>query len=173
MKEIEIRELFRNTEAYADQEVLVQGWVRSNRSSNQFGFLSINDGSFFSSVQVVYEASKLSNYQEVAKYRLSAGVSVRGTVVLTPEAKQPFEIKADEIILEADSDPDYPLQKKRHTMEFLREIAHLRILSRRFSESEALRLMRSTSFSRRRTSYTSTLLRSRAVTVKAPARCSR
>ena len=133
MKEIEIRELFRNTEAYADQEVLVQGWVRSNRSSNQFGFLSINDGSFFSSVQVVYEASKLSNYQEVAKYRLSAGVSVRGTVVLTPEAKQPFEIKADEIILEADSDPDYPLQKKRHTMEFLREIAHLRPRSNTFS----------------------------------------
>ena len=133
MKEIEIRELFRNTEAYADQEVLVQGWVRSNRSSNQFGFLSINDGSFFSSVQVVYEASKLSNYQEVTKYRLSAGVSVRGTVVLTPEAKQPFEIKADEIILEADSDPDYPLQKKRHTMEFLREIAHLRPRSNTFS----------------------------------------
>ena len=126
MKELEIRELFRNTQAYGDQEVLVHGWVRSNRSSNQFGFLSINDGSFFNSVQVVYEADKLANYQEVAKFRLSAGVTVRGVVVLTPEAKQPFEIKAEEIILEADSDPDYPLQKKRHTMEFLREIAHLR-----------------------------------------------
>ncbi|MBQ6389919.1 MAG: asparagine--tRNA ligase, partial [Mogibacterium sp.] len=133
MKELEIRELFRNTQAYGDQEVLVHGWVRSNRSSNQFGFLSINDGSFFNSVQVVYEADKLANYQEVAKFRLSAGVTVRGVVVLTPEAKQPFEIKAEEIILEADSDPDYPLQKKRHTMEFLREIAHLRPRSNTFS----------------------------------------
>ena len=133
MKELEIRELFRNAQDFDGQEVLIHGWVRSNRSSNQFGFLSVNDGSFFSSVQVVYEADKISNYQEVSKFRLSAGVTVRGIVVLTPEAKQPFEIKADEIILEADSDPDYPLQKKRHTMEFLREIAHLRPRSNTFS----------------------------------------
>ncbi len=133
MKDIEIRELFRNTEAYAGKEVMVYGWVRGNRSSNQFGFLSVNDGTFFTPVQVVYEADKLSNFAEVAKYRLSAGVKVKGTLVLTPEAKQPFEIKAEEIVLEADSDSDYPLQKKRHSMEFLREIAHLRPRSNTFS----------------------------------------
>ena len=133
MKDIEIRELFRNTEAYADKEVMIYGWVRGNRSSNQFGFLSVNDGTFFTPVQVVYEADKLSNFSEVAKFRLSAGVRVKGTLVLTPEAKQPFEIKADEIVLEADSDSDYPLQKKRHSMEFLREIAHLRPRSNTFS----------------------------------------
>ena len=133
MKDIEIRELFKNTAEYADKEVTVYGWIRGNRSSNQFGFISLNDGTFFTPVQVVYEADKLSNYQEVSKFRLSAGIKVRGTLVLTPEAKQPFEIKAEEITLEADSDPDYPLQKKRHTMEFLREIAHLRPRSNTFS----------------------------------------
>ena len=133
MKDIEIRELFRNTDAYAGKEVTVYGWVRGNRSSNQFGFLSVNDGSFFTPVQVVYEADKLSNFTEVSKFRLSAGVQVRGTLVVTPEAKQPFEIKADEIVLVADSDSDFPLQKKRHTMEFLREIAHLRPRSNTFS----------------------------------------
>ena len=133
MKDIEIRELFRNTAAYDGKEVIVRGWIRGNRSSNQFGFISLNDGTFFSPVQVVYEADKLSNYQEVSKYRLSAGIMVRGTLVVTPEAKQPFEIKAEEIVLEADSDPDYPLQKKRHSMEFLREIAHLRPRSNTFS----------------------------------------
>ena len=133
MKDIEIRELFRNTESYSGKEVTVFGWVRGNRSSNQFGFLSVNDGSFFTPVQVVYEAATLPNFAEVSKFRLSAGVKVRGTLVLTPEAKQPFEIKAEEIELIADSDPDYPLQKKRHSMEFLREIAHLRPRSNTFS----------------------------------------
>ena len=133
MKDIEIRELFRNTDAYAGKEVLIYGWVRGNRSSNQFGFLSVNDGSFFTPVQVVYEAASLPNYQEVSHFRLSSGVKVKGTLVVTPEAKQPFEIKADEIVLEADSDPDYPLQKKRHSMEFMREIAHLRPRSNTFS----------------------------------------
>ncbi|MBR0468614.1 MAG: asparagine--tRNA ligase, partial [Mogibacterium sp.] len=83
--------------------------------------------------QIVYEAEKLSNYQEVSKYRLSAGIMARGILDVTPDAKQPFEIKAEEIVLEADSEPDYPLQKKRHTMEFLREIAHLRPRSNTFS----------------------------------------
>ena len=133
MKDIEIRELFRNTDAYAGKEVSVYGWVRGNRSSNQFGFLSVNDGSFFTPVQVVYEADKLENFAEVSKFRLSSGVLVKGTLVVTPEAKQPFEIKADEIALVADSDSDYPLQKKRHSMEFLREIAHLRPRSNTFS----------------------------------------
>ena len=133
MKDIQIRDLFRNTDDYAGKEIEVYGWVRGNRASNQFGFISLNDGSFFTPVQVVYEADKLSNFQEVSKFRLSAGIKVKGVLELTPEAKQPFEIKATEISLEADSDPDYPLQKKRHSMEFLREIAHLRPRSNTFS----------------------------------------
>ena len=133
MKDIEIRELFRNKEKYGDQEVVVHGWVRGNRSSNQFGFLSINDGTFFTPLQVVYEADNLANFTEISKVHLAAGVMVRGTLALTPEAKQPFEIKAKEIVVEADSQSDYPLQKKRHTMEFMREIAHLRPRSNTFS----------------------------------------
>lgn len=133
MKDIEIRELFRNKEKYGDQEVVVHGWVRGNRSSNQFGFLSINDGTFFTPLQVVYEADNLTNFTEISKVHLAAGVTVRGTLALTPEAKQPFEIKAKEIVVEADSQSDYPLQKKRHTMEFMREIAHLRPRSNTFS----------------------------------------
>ena len=117
MKDIEIRELFRNTEAYAGKEVMVYGWVRGNRSSNQFGFISLNDGTFFTPVQVVYEADKLANFAEVSKFRLSSGVKVKGTLVLTPEAKQPFEIQATEVVVEGTSTPDYPLQKKRHSME--------------------------------------------------------
>lgn len=133
MKDIEIRKLFRNKEKYGDQEVVVHGWVRGNRSSNQFGFLSINDGTFFTPLQVVYEADNLANFTEISKVHLAAGVTVRGTLALTPEAKQPFEIKAKEIVVEADSQSDYPLQKKRHTMEFMREIAHLRPRSNTFS----------------------------------------
>ena len=131
--DIEIRSLFRDPQAYAGQEITVRGWVRGNRASNQFGFISLNDGSFFTPVQVVYEAGKLANYDEVCKFRLSAGIMVRGVLELTPNAQQPFEIKADEIVLEADSDADYPLQKKRHSMEFMREIAHLRPRSNTFS----------------------------------------
>ena len=133
MKDIEIRELFRNKEKYGDREVVVHGWVRGNRSSNQFGFLSINDGTFFTPLQVVYEADNLANFTEISKVHLAAGVTVRGTLALTPEAKQPFEIKAKEISVEAVSTPDYPLQPKRHSMEFLREIAHLRPRSNTFA----------------------------------------
>ena len=139
MKDIEIKKLFRETESYAGQELVIRGWVRGNRASNQFGFLSVNDGTFFKPVQVVYEADKLDNFDEVAKFRLSAGVCVKGVLEVTPDAKQPFEIKATEIILEADSDSDYPLQKKRHTMEFMREIAHLRPRSNTFSAVFRLR----------------------------------
>lgn len=133
MNDIEIRELFRNQREYGGKEITVRGWVRGNRSSNQFGFIALNDGTFFTPVQVVYEAAKLSNYEEISKVRLAAGIMVRGTVELTPEAQQPFEIKAHEIVVEADSEADYPLQKKRHSMEYLREIAHLRPRSNTFS----------------------------------------
>ena len=133
MAEVTVRQLFRETEKYADSEVTVRGWIRTNRGSNKFGFVELNDGSFFKSIQVVYEADFLENYAEIAKAPIAAALKVTGNFVLTPEAKQPFEIKAKSIEIEAGSDPDYPLQKKRHSMEFLREIAHLRPRSNTFS----------------------------------------
>ncbi|MEE1038819.1 MAG: asparagine--tRNA ligase [Eubacterium sp.] len=133
MKDIQIRELFRNSAEYADKEIVVRGWIRTNRGSNKFGFVELNDGSFFKSVQVVYEADVLDNYTEISKAPIAAALKVTGTLVLTPEAKQPFEIKAKAVEIEADSDSDYPLQKKRHSMEYLREIAHLRPRSNTFS----------------------------------------
>jgi asparaginyl-tRNA synthetase len=133
MKEILLRELFRNTDEYAGKEVLIKGWVRNNRNSNKFGFIELNDGSFFKSVQVVYEEEFISNFEEVSKAYVATALSVKGTLVLTPNAKQPFEIKAKEITIEATSTPDYPLQPKRHSMEFLREIAHLRPRSNTFA----------------------------------------
>ena len=133
MKEILLRELFRNAAEYADQEVLIQGWVRNNRSSNKFGFIELNDGSFFKSVQVVYEEEFLDNFEEISKAYVATALAIKGIVVLTPQAKQPFEIKAREITVEATSTPDYPLQPKRHSMEFLREIAHLRPRSNTFA----------------------------------------
>ena len=133
MADVLVRELFRNKEKYADQEVTVRGWVRTNRGSNKFGFIELNDGSFFKSIQIVYEAEFLDNFDVIAKAPIAAALNVTGTFVLTPDAKQPFEIKAKTVEIEADSDPDYPLQKKRHSMEFLREIAHLRPRSNTFS----------------------------------------
>lgn len=126
IKDIHLRALHMNPSKYADKEVIVRGWVRQNRNSNKFGFLAINDGSFFKPVQVVYEANEIDNFEEISKTNLSAGVMVKGILTLTPNAKQPFEIHAVEIRIEAGSDSDYPLQNKRHSMEFLREIAHLR-----------------------------------------------
>ena len=133
MAEVLVRQLFRETEKLAGSEVTVRGWIRTNRGSNKFGFVELNDGSFFKSVQVVYEADILDNYTEIAKAPIAAALNVTGTFVLTPDAKQPFEIKAKTIEIEAGSDPDYPLHKKRHSMEFLREIAHLRPRSNTFS----------------------------------------
>lgn len=126
IKDIHLRALHMDPSKYADKEVIVRGWVRQNRNSNKFGFLAINDGSFFKPVQVVYEANEIDNFEEISKTNLSAGVMVKGILTLTPDAKQSFEIHAGEIKIEADSDSDYPLQNKRHSMEFLREIAHLR-----------------------------------------------
>lgn len=133
MKEILLRELFRNTDKYQDKEITVRGWIRNNRSSNKFGFIELNDGSFFKSVQVVYEEEFIDNFEEISKAYVASALNVRGVVTLTPGAKQPFEIKAKEITVEATSTPDYPLQPKRHTMEFLREIAHLRPRSNTFA----------------------------------------
>ena len=133
MAEVTVRQLYRETEQFADQKITVRGWIRTNRGSNKFGFIELNDGSFFKSVQIVYEAELLDNFSEISKAPISAALNVTGRFVLTPDAKQPFEIKAEQIAIEADSAADYPLQKKRHSMEFLREIAHLRPRSNTFS----------------------------------------
>lgn len=120
-----IREIFRNKDKFADKEVTIGGWVRSNRNSKNFGFIVVNDGTFFEPIQVVY-GNGLDNYDEVGKINVGAAIIVRGTLVLTPDAKQPFEIQAACVTVEGASTPDYPLQKKRHTFEYLRTISHLR-----------------------------------------------
>lgn len=120
-----IRELYRNRENYLDQNVTIGGWLRSVRDSKTFGFLVINDGTFFEPLQVVY-ADKLENFSSISKLNVGAAVIVTGKLVATPNAKQPFEIQADEVVVEGESAPDYPLQKKRHSFEYLRTISHLR-----------------------------------------------
>ena len=121
-----VRQLFREKEQFAGQKVTVGGWVRSNRDSKNFGFLVVNDGTFFEPLQVVYAADKLDNYADIAKIGVGAAVIVTGTILETPGAKQPFEMQADEVVVEGACGPDYPLQKKRHSFEYLRTIAHLR-----------------------------------------------
>ncbi len=125
MELVSVRELFKNTEAYAGKTVSVGGWVRSIRASKQFGFIVLNDGTFFTPVQVVYHDT-MENFQQISKTNVGAALIVTGEVVLTPEAKQPFEIQAAEVTVEGASTPDYPLQKKGHSVEFLRSITHLR-----------------------------------------------
>lgn len=122
----DIRTLYRETEKYAGKEVTVGGWVRNNRDSKNFGFIVLNDGTFFSPVQVVYSIDVINNYDEVAHLNVGAAVIVKGELVLTPDAKQAFEIQAKEVMVEGESTPDYPLQPKRHTMEYLRTLTHLR-----------------------------------------------
>jgi asparaginyl-tRNA synthetase len=127
-----VKEIFRNKEKYSNTKVNISGWVRTVRASKNFGFIEMNDGSFFKNVQIVFEDS-LDNFKEVSKLPISSSISVQGTVALTPETKQPFEIKADKVIIEGMSNSDYPLQKKRHSLEYLRTIAHLRPRSNTFS----------------------------------------
>lgn len=126
MKRTTISEIYKSPELFADKEITVAGWAKTIRSSNAFGFIELGDGSFFSPLQIVFEADKLDNYKDIAKQNVGAALIARGTLVLTPEAKQPFELKAAEIEVEGTSSPDFPLQKKRHSLEFLRTIAHLR-----------------------------------------------
>ena len=120
-----IRELFKNREEYLDKEVTVGGWIRSIRDSKTFGFIVLNDGSYFDTLQIVYH-DKMENFAEVSKLNVGAAIIVKGTLVATPQAKQPFEIQAEEVVIEGASAPDYPLQKKRHSFEYLRTISHLR-----------------------------------------------
>ena len=122
---ITIRELYRNKENYLDKNITVGGWVRSVRDSKTFGFIVLNDGTFFETLQIVY-SDNLNNFNEISKLNVGSAIIVSGKLVATPEAKQPFEIQATEVIVEGASTPDYPLQKKRHTLEFLRTMTHLR-----------------------------------------------
>ncbi len=136
-----IKSLYRDMESFGGKEVTISGWVRTVRASNAFGFIELNDGSFFSSIQVVIESDKLSNYTELSKLNVGAALTVTGILELTPNAKQPMEIKANEVIVEGESTPDYPLQKKRHSFEYLRTIAHLRPRTNTFAAVFRIRSM--------------------------------
>lgn len=125
MKKVTIKDLYRNTENYIDKTVEVAGWVRTVRDSKAFGFIELNDGSFFNNLQIVFN-DKLANFEEVRKLTISSSIIVNGTVVKTENAKQPFEIHADSVEIFNLADADYPLQKKRHSFEYLRTVAHLR-----------------------------------------------
>ncbi len=126
MKRIEIIKIIQNPEDFADKTVTVCGWARSLRDSKSIGFLHLNDGSCFTSLQAVLYESVLSNYKDIISQNTGAAFRITGTLVLTPDAKQPFEIRAEKAECIGESTPDYPLQKKRHTKEYLRTIAHLR-----------------------------------------------
>ena len=121
-----IKQVFSDSKSFADKKIKVCGWARTIRDSKVFGFMELNDGSCFKCLQVVFEDGKIDNFDEISKLNVGSAVRVEGTLVLTPENKQPFELKAEKIEVEGKSTPDYPLQKKRHSVEFLREIAHLR-----------------------------------------------
>ena len=120
-----VRELFKETDKFIGTKVSVGGWVRSIRDSKTFGFLVLSDGSFYNTLQVVFH-DQMGNFTEICKLNVGSAVIVKGTLVATPEAKQPFEIQADEVVVEGASAPDYPLQKKRHSLEFMRTMPHLR-----------------------------------------------
>lgn len=129
---IEIKDLYRDKEQYIEKDVKIAGWIRTSRISKNFGFIELNDGSFFKNMQVVLD-DKLENFKEIGKLPISSSVLVEGKLVATEGAKQPVEIHATKIVLEGESDNSYPLQKKRHTVEYLRTIAHLRPRSNMFS----------------------------------------
>ena len=126
MQRLLIKTLLEQSETYSEKIVTVCGWARTIRDSKVFGFIELNDGSCFKSLQIVFEQGQIDNFDEIAKLNVGSALVVTGKVVLTPQNKQPLEIKATKIEVEGKSTPDYPLQKKRHSVEFLREIAHLR-----------------------------------------------
>ncbi|AMJ39663.1 asparagine--tRNA ligase [Anaerotignum propionicum] len=134
-----VKSIYRDTAAYASKEVTIGGWIRTMRVSKNFGFIELNDGSFFKNLQVVFEAEALSNYTEITKQGVGAALIVKGILMETPDAKQSFELKATEIQVEGTSAPEYPLQKKRHGVEFLRQIAYLRPRTNMFSATFRVR----------------------------------
>ncbi len=126
MDRVTVRQLVSGAESYAEKQVTLNGWIRNNRDQKSFGFIALNDGTHFNTIQIVYEREFLPNYDQVAALGVGSAISISGKLALTPEARQPFEIKAAEINLEGESPSDYPIQPKRHSREFLREVAHLR-----------------------------------------------
>ena len=139
MEQKRITAIFADSERYGGESVTVCGWAKTIRDMKTFGFIELNDGSCFRNLQVVMDANSLSNYKEIAAQNVGAALIVRGTVVLTPAAKQPLEVKAAEIEVEGVSSPDYPLQKKRHSVEYLRTIQHLRPRTNLFSAAFRVR----------------------------------
>ena len=139
MERIEITDFYNDVKKFANQTVTICGWVRTIRDSKTIGFIELNDGSCFKGIQVVFEKSKVSNFSEIAKLNVGSSIIVKGTLLETPEAKQPFEINALEIQVEGQSSGEYPLQKKRHSLEYLRTIAHLRPRTNTFSAAFRVR----------------------------------
>ena len=136
-----IKQLFRTTDDFVNKEVTISGWIRTIRVSKSFGFIELNDGSFFKNLQIVIEEDKLNNYKELSKLNVGASITATGILEPTPEAKQPFELKADDVIIEGLSTPDYPMQKKRHSFEYLRTVAHLRPRTNTFAAVFRVRSM--------------------------------
>jgi len=126
MERTEISKIYADPSAFGGKKITVYGWVKTIRDSKAIGFAEINDGSCFKGIQIVFESAKIDNYKDIVKVNVGAALRVEGTLILTPDAGQPFEVNADTISVEAVSSPDYPLQKKGHSREFLRTIAHLR-----------------------------------------------
>lgn len=122
---VTIREIFKNQNTYLGENIEIGGWVRSNRGSKSFGFITLSDGTFFTPIQVVYD-EKLTNFKEISKCNVGAALVVSGKLIATPEAKQPFELQAETVAIEGESASDFPLQKKKHSFEYLRSISHLR-----------------------------------------------
>ena len=136
---MKVKEIYRNTKEFSNKEVTLGGWIRTMRVSKNFGFIELNDGSFFKNIQIVYEAEVLENFAEISKLGVGSAILVTGILVETPEAKQPFELKATKIAVEGLSASDYPLQKKRHSFEFLRQISYLRPRTNAFSATFRVR----------------------------------
>ena len=139
MKRTEIAQIYGDVSAYSGKTITICGWVRTIRDSKALGFMECNDGSCFKGIQVVFEADKLNNFKEIAKLNVGAAVTVTGELLETPQAKQPFEIHAAQVEIDGVSSPEYPLQKKRHTLEYLRTIAHLRPRTNTFSAAFRVR----------------------------------
>ena len=176
MERMKIAAVFADGDALGGKEITVCGWARTIRDMKTFGFIELNDGSCFKNLQVVMSAEELANYKEIAAQNVGAALIVHGTVVLTPDAKQPLELKAHTIEVEGKSTPDYPLQKKRHSVEFLRTISicvPAPTYSPPPSVSAPWRPWLCTSSSRATASSMSRPPSSPALTARAPARCSR
>ena len=172
MERITIKSIFADPAAFADKEITVAGWARNIRTSNAFGFIMLNDGSYFTPLQVVIESTVIDNYKEIASQNIGAALIVKGKITLTPDAPQPFELHATQVEVEGTSTPDYPIQNKRHTPALSRTCAPEQTPITRRSEFARLRLTLSTSSSRTEDSFTPRLPLSQPPTVRARAKCS-